>query len=131
MMILFVRLVPFMGLHHAPVALTPAVIHTVNRFLMGSYPDDYAILRFRLHPLALTMLHQLFTFVQLLGTQLTVSCRFPIRSIAKLLTTAPMGVLQSVPAYRLYKAFFRLTKSIASRLLKFSPSIFWHSGHTV
>ena len=70
--------VPFMSLCHAPVALTPAAAHTVDRFLMGSYPGNHTILRFRLHLLALTMLHQLFTFVQLHGTQLTVSYRlFP------------------------------------------------------
>ena len=74
--------VPFMSLCHAPVASTPTVAYTVDRFLIGLYPGDHTILRFRLHLLALTMLHQLFTFVQLHGTQLTApSLPFLIRSI--------------------------------------------------
>lgn len=87
---------------------------------MNLYPDDHTILRFRLHLLALTMLHQLFTSVQLHGTQLTaLALPFPIRSIPQLLTIAPMSVLQSTPTHRLRKTYFHLMKSIISRLLIF------------
>lgn len=44
----------FMSLCHAPVISTPAVIHTVSRFLIDLYRDDHTIPRFRLHPLTLT-----------------------------------------------------------------------------
>ena len=113
--------VPSASLFHAPVTSTPIAVCPVSRFLTGLSQRSHKTLVLTILVSindASSVLH--FRSASWNITDSILYCLFLIRSAPWLLTTAPMSVLQPVPAYRLRKAFFHLAESISALFLESS-----------
>ena len=104
--------VPCKSLCHGPVASTPAVVWSVDRFPPDSSPRAGNLTGFDPH-FRLTTLDWLFTFVQLHVTYLTgLPGLFPLRSAPQFLAAAPRGGLKSAPACRPRRTCLHLSQSM-------------------